>query len=700
MISRAQELCRQLKPVLGKKIDRLWQAYLAESDLRGKADIEQTLELLAAKHLKKTYEIDRNPFPPPSKTFSKKGEIKLGMVSYADKELYPFYLRSDRLKEHILLCGRSGSGKTNLAFILMNEIINAGIKVLALDWKRSYRDLLSRHKDLKVFTIGRVVSPFRFNPFIPPPGCEPSLWIKLIVESIAQAYLGGEGVISLLISGLDHLYKEYGIYDNKPTRWPTVQDLLGWLRNAKLKGRASLWKTSAERILVSLLFGEFGKVLNTQNNNHIADMLNHNVVLEMDGLSSSNDKILFSEALTLYLYRYRLAHGPKKKLSNMILLEEAHNLLHKRSSESKESVLETSIRMIREYGVGYVFIDQSASLLSKVAFANSYATIALSQKLRSDVQAISSAMNLSDEQKQALNTLEVGTGVVRLADEYSQGFMIKVPLSPIKSGIVTDTQIMQLFGSNYSDSAFDNTLQKDSGVVSVVSSGDKKCEISGKDKDNKESHPPTPGKTDIEISAPGKDPPINKLNREEIRFLSDLISHPLSTTVNRYQRLHLSRRKGNAVRQSLEKAGLVERVVIATRSGQVVLYDLTDNGRTVCKNEHIKVAPVSRESLEHRYWVMRVRDFYEKKGYEVQLEHPVKGNGAIDLLAVRPGEKIAVEVETGKSDIKMNIANMKKAKFDKMVVFATSPEAVGTCRNLIGEDKSSKSIILMTWLDV
>jgi len=44
-----------------------------------------------------------------------------------------------------------------------------------------------------------------------------------------------------------------------------------------------------------------------------------------------------------------------------------------------------------------VFVDQSASLLSKVAFANSYATIALSQKLRSDVQAIASAMNLSDE---------------------------------------------------------------------------------------------------------------------------------------------------------------------------------------------------------------------------------------------------------------------------------------------------------------
>ena len=30
-----QELCRKLKPVMGRKIDRLWTAYLAESDAAG-----------------------------------------------------------------------------------------------------------------------------------------------------------------------------------------------------------------------------------------------------------------------------------------------------------------------------------------------------------------------------------------------------------------------------------------------------------------------------------------------------------------------------------------------------------------------------------------------------------------------------------------------------------------------------------------
>ena len=152
MIIRIQELCRNLKPVLGRKVDRLWTAYLAESDPAGKADVEQTLELLAAKHLGQNYEPDRSPFPPPAKKFAQSGDIKLGDIWYAGRQLYPFFLKSPRLKEHVLIAGRSGSGKTNLTFVLMQESIGRGIKVVALDWKRGYRDLMES------------VLPFQYDP--------------------------------------------------------------------------------------------------------------------------------------------------------------------------------------------------------------------------------------------------------------------------------------------------------------------------------------------------------------------------------------------------------------------------------------------------------------------------------------------------------------------------------------------------------
>jgi len=705
MMTRVQELCQRLQPVLGKKIDRLWSAYLAESDPGGKADIEQTLEMLAAKHLGQNFQPNRAPFPPPAKKFSLDGDIKLGQVVYGGKNFYPFFLKSPRLKEHILIAGRSGSGKTNLTFVLVDGIMSRGIKVLALDWKRGYRDLMDRFPKLRVYTIGRDISAFRFNPLIPPKGCEPHVWIKLIVDVIASAYLGGEGVISLLVAGLDHLYSKMGIFQGSPSRWPTIQDLLAWLQTTKLKGRAAMWQASAERILLAMTYGEFGAVLSTQDNTHVAELLNHNVVLEMDGLSSNADRTMFSEALTLYLYRYRLAQGPRDRLTNVIVLEEAHNLLHKKSSDTRESILENSIRMVRQYGLGYIFVDQSASLLSKVAFANSYATIALSQKLRSDIQTISGAMNLTDEQRDALSTLPIGSAVIRLADEHPEAFLVKIPLSPIREGSVSDTQIRARMKGCYGDTRVNRTPQVSSIVVSPVPLPDKNSEITGITENN-ESHPPSPreaeDKKEVSSAYKPKPPKYKEMSREEIRFLADVAARPLSTTVSRYHRLHLSRRRGNAIRQQFTAGGIMEAVTIATRSGQVVLYQLTEFGRAVCHYVGIDPGTKPRESFEHRFWVDQAARHFEKNGYEVTMEHPVKGNGAIDILATKPGEKVAVEIETGKSDIKKNLNKIKNAGFDRIVLVATSPVAVAGCQKSIESIERSEStkIEQYSWLDI
>jgi energy-coupling factor transporter ATP-binding protein EcfA2 len=708
MMTRVQELCRKLKPVMGKKVDRLWSAYLADSDADGKADIEQTLELLALKRLGVDYNIDRSPFPPPTREFAASGDLKVGTVSYADRPLYPFYLKSPRLKEHVLIAGRSGSGKTNLTFVLMEGMMAQGIKVLALDWKRGYRDLMALHPKLRVYTIGRNISPFRFNPLIPPAGCEPHIWIKLIVDVIASAYFGGEGVISLLVGGLDHLYSQAGIFDEQHARWPTIEDLLAWLRTAKLRGRAGMWQASAERILLAMTYGEFGSVVNTQDNSHVAQLLDHNVVLEMDGLSGSSDKVMFSEALTLYLYRHRLAQGPQGRLTNVIVLEEAHNLLLNKTSDPKESILETSIRMVRQYGLGYVFVDQSASLLSKVAFANSYATIALSQKLRSDVQAISSAMNLTDEQKQALNTLAIGTAVVRLADEYPEPFLVKVPLCGVREGSTSDKAVRERMARYPTDSSGGKTTRAFQTAVSRIPELDKNRKTMQDIKNNKDTHPPSPKESfptiDESRAVPDskpKPPHNRKMNREEIRFLVDVAERPLSTTVSRYQRLNLSRRRGNAIRQHLAAAGIIEAVTIATRSGQVVLYQLTDFGRTVCSSVGIEPGPRPRQSLEHAFWVKRAAAFFEQKGYDVVCEHAIKDNGAIDILAQRPGERVAVEIETGKSDVKGNLDKIRNAGFDRIVLIATSPSAVTTCQKATDSNPQDKARIeQLSWLDI
>ena len=188
------------------------------------------------------------------------------------------------------------------------------------------------------------------------------------------------------------------------------------------------------------------------------------------------------------------------------------------------------------------------------------------------------------------------------------------------------------------------------------------------------------------------------MHREEIRFVADIIAHPLSTTVNRYQRLNLSRRRGNAIRQHMVTAGITESVTIPTRSGQVVLYQLTEAGRALCDEQGIDPGPRPRAGLEHTYWVDRTRDDFERKGYTVRSEHVIRGNGAIDLLAERPGQRVAVEIETGKSDIQPNLKKIQAAGFDRIVLVATSPSAITACQAAMAQTKILAE--LLTWLDI
>ena len=90
------------------------------------------------------------------------------------------------------------------------------------------------------------------------------------------------------------------------------------------------------------------------------------------------------------------------------------------------------------------------------------------------------------------------------------------------------------------------------------------------------------------------------------------------------------------------------------------------------------------------------------KGYEVALEQPVPGDGFVDVVAERPGERVAIEIETGKSDVKANPRNALAAEFDRVIVVATTPAAATTCQRAVDDlaDDVRLGVELLTWLDV
>lgn len=540
-----RQLCRRLRPILGARIDEVFTAYCAE-DADGKQQLETYLELLSAKHLPQGLDDNEPGLIPPSQEQAQ-GQYPIGQVSYSGKSLYPFGLRENEWIQHMAILGRSGSGKTNIGFSILQTLSQHQKPFLVFDWKRNYRDLLARPEfhDVEVYTIGRNIAPLTFNPLIPPAGTDPKTWLKKLNEVIAHAYCLGNGVLFLLQQAVDAVYDEAGVYENLVARWPTFKDVLAKARSMDTRGREAGWLSSTLRALSSLCFGGMGELLNSSSNRSIDQILDGNVILELDGLSQA-DKTFFVQACLLYLHHKKMAENVRERFDRCILIEEAHHVLsgQRTSLTGSESVMDTTYREIREFGVSLVLLDQMPSKLSGFALANSYATICMSMSNRADINAMTQTL-LLDSGKDILGTLDVGQAVVKLQGRIQRPFLISIPEFNIRKGRVTDEQIGQYMKGKICRF----------GAEDQVSNGEAK-----------ENDQPMEDDADGSSSGP------------QIAFLQDIADHAESGVAARYKRLDLSGRQGQKLKTRLLAAGLVEEQLGTTPAGRLMTIRLTDKG--------------------------------------------------------------------------------------------------------------------------
>ena len=434
-----RQLCLQLKPILGSKMDKIYTAYLAE-DKEGQQQIEHYLQLLTAEYLPSKLEQNRTVLLPPSKEKAE-GEYPVGTVTYAGKDLYDFGLREDEWIQHTAILGRSGAGKTNVGFLILQQLKQKGKPFLLFDWKRNYRDLLSlpEFKDVEVYTIGRNIAPFRFNPLIPPQGTDPKTWLKKLNEVLAHSYCLGNGCLFLLQQAVDAMYEEAGVYDGTVEKWPTFKDVMHEARNMDTRGRESGWLSSTLRALATLCFGDMDKLVNSNNNKSIDHILDKNVILELDALTQS-DKTFFIQSALLYLHHKRMTEQRREDFKHAIIIEEAHHILsdERRSLAGGQSVMDIIFREIREFGESLILLDQHPSKISLFAMGNTYCTICMNLKHKTDINAVAQCM-LLDKERDILGSLNVGQAVVKLQGRIARPFQVSIPLFPIQKGKITDT---------------------------------------------------------------------------------------------------------------------------------------------------------------------------------------------------------------------------------------------------------------------
>ena len=151
-------------------------------------------------------------------------------------------------------------------------------------------------------------------------------------------------------------------------------------------------------------------------------------------------------------------------------------------------------------------------------------------------------------------------------------------------------------------------------------------------------------------------------------------AHVYWGTTKRYRKLGLSDYEGNKAKESL----ISKQLVVPVSVNRLKLLELTDHGISTLEQQGVKLPSAKRYgSLEHLYWLHKVKCWYQDNGYEVKEEH-----NNIDLVAARGEERIAIEIETGKSDIKKNIISALRA-FPELIIVPTSSAAEAITRDII-----------------
>ena len=151
------------------------------------------------------------------------------------------------------------------------------------------------------------------------------------------------------------------------------------------------------------------------------------VIVDLSRIGSSETKSLIMGILVLKLQEYRMDHAvPNQQLKHVTVLEEAHNLLRRTSSEQTSEgsnllgksveMLANSIAEMRTYGEGFIIADQSPGLLDMSVIRNTNTKIIMRLPDYSDRELVGKAAGLNEDQIIELTKLDNGEAAVQQSE--------------------------------------------------------------------------------------------------------------------------------------------------------------------------------------------------------------------------------------------------------------------------------------------
>jgi hypothetical protein len=383
-------------------------------------------------------------------TNSDAGGATLGDI--LDESLQPvgaFKVSYDTLNRHGFICGATGSGKSQTARRLL-ESLSTGTR--RIPWlvvepaKAEYASMNGRLEDDNVLVIrpGDLhTPPASLNPLEPEPGFPLQSHADLVRALFLAAFEANEPFPQVLSHALTDCYTAAGwdlvtgrLRDPlKPKfridepdeltrpRYPTLRELQATARRVVDDigyGRevAADVRGFVDVRMGSLRQGAPGRFFEGGHPLNIAKLLEENVVLELESITSDQDKAFLMGTVLIRLVehlRVRQQTRPASGLTHVFLIEEAHRLLKNVQEGPALAAVElfaSLLAEIRAYGEGVVVVEQIPSKILPDVLKNTAFKVMHRLPARDDREAVGATMNLSEANSEAIVAFPPGFAAV------------------------------------------------------------------------------------------------------------------------------------------------------------------------------------------------------------------------------------------------------------------------------------------------
>lgn len=374
--------------------------------------------------------------------------IHLGDIFHMyHKEDVPVNLSQNSLASHVFVTGSTGSGKSNTIYQLLNEGIKNGLKFLVVEpAKGEYKHVFGNHDDVSVYGTNPQLTPLlRLNPFSFPKEIHILEHLDRLVEIFNVCWPMYAAMPAVLKKAVEQSYQDCGWNLLESTNpygrlYPNFNDIADNIKTIidsseyddENKGA---YKGALITRIESLTNGINGLIFSNEEltNEHLFDT---NVIVDLSRVGSTETKSLLMGILVLKLQEYRMTNGDMNaELKHITVLEEAHNLLKRTSTEQMSEsanllgksveMLANAIAEMRTYGEGFIIADQAPGLMDLSVIRNTNTKIIMRLPDFSDRELVGKSANLNDDQIIELAKLPKGVAAV-YQNEWIQPVLCKV----------------------------------------------------------------------------------------------------------------------------------------------------------------------------------------------------------------------------------------------------------------------------------